>query len=735
MKLPRYHTATATATGTSTSTGTSSSSSRSSTTLALALALALILTLASTPCITAAATAEPSHPRGTGPGPDNGALPTPPAFPGPWKRYISTPANKSHVVPSRIWKVRGNVSLPAATGEDGDGEAASVFGRGGGFLVGIGGMLTLAFEQNIGGRLCLEIDGAGGNPTVNLAYSESPWFAGRIPDATTDQQERDLPLSLHVGDTARTTTRCVDPEFVRGGLKFVTVSLPYRSSGWFSGRVVQQVLALFSGTQKAKASAPWVRISMLWVNCTAFPSQSNGRAYSGYFFSSSDVLNRAWYAGAWTLQLTTINPREGSALIDYNRLVDHNTSPVGSWYSNFTIANGSAVTTDGAKRDRVVWPGDMAIAVPGIAVSTYDMAAVRNGLDVLFAHQYPDGSLPYAGPPMGFHAEFSDTYHLHTLLGVFNYVLWSGDVAWLRARWPAYLAALRASAAKVDALGLLHVSSTADWLRPGMTGHNLEASAILYAALAKTQLLAAWLGEAPSDEWPALQRVLENGLARLYCPRTGLFSDNVGRRGCAGDDHVDPQDGNSWVLISGIDLAPSGRPWEHPKSPRRGSKMLPGGPPTRANISANLRKRCPSRLAHGAPAVEFPNVISPFISGFELLGHGAAGQVSMAVELVLLEWAHLLGGDGFTGSTLAEGFRVDGHPQYPAYWSTARNSHAHGWSAGPTAALHRFVLGFELLEPAGRRGRANPQLTPWPVFPSAPTHIHTSHFNQSQNHS
>jgi hypothetical protein len=71
----------------------------------------------------------------------------------------------------------------------------------------------------------------------------------------------------------------------------------------------------------------------------------------------------------------------------------------------------------------------MYMAVPGIAVSTYDMAAVRNALDVLYAHQYTDDSLPYAGPPMGWNGEFSDTYHLHTLLGRYNYVLYSGDVA------------------------------------------------------------------------------------------------------------------------------------------------------------------------------------------------------------------------------------------------------------------------------------------------------------------
>ncbi|KAK4220821.1 Six-hairpin glycosidase-like protein [Podospora fimiseda] len=469
--------------------------------------------------------------------------------------------------------------------------------------------------------------------------------------------------------------------------------------------------------KKKKREKQWVGIEEIWVNCTAFPSQKNGRAYSGYFYSSSELLNRIWYAGAWTLQLSTIDPKEGGALIDYNRAVNGNKSPTGSWYSNFTISNGSAVTTDGAKRDRMVWPGDMYIAIPGIAVSTYDLAAVRNALNVLYDFQYGDGSLPYAGPPMGYHGEFSDTYHLHTLLGTYFYVLYSGDLGWLKGKWEKYVKALGVSTAKVDEYDLLHVSSTADWLRPGMSGHNGEVTSILHEVLGKSVILAEWLGvlEESSTKvlvtnWKQMQSRLSNGLSRLYCPIRGLFSDNIGQRSCDGRESCLPQDGNSWALISGIDLTPSGIPWENPKSTNRSNVPLPEGPPTPKNISENLRSRW---TKFGAPAVEFPNVISPFSSGFELLAHHAAGRVDYAVELTLLEWGYLLDGPGFTNSTLAEGFRVDGYVQYPAYWSPARNSHAHGWSSGPTQLLIRGVLGVEIVGLAGSRWRITPELTDW----------------------
>jgi alpha-L-rhamnosidase-like protein len=622
--------------------------------------------------------------------PDN--LPDETLFPGPWERYIKAPANKTRITPAGIWAVEGNVTTSAQGVKLQVGEHVA----GSGILLGPGGLLTLEFAENIAGRVCFDIESVGGNPEVDISYSESPLFADGEPDATTDRQERDLPLNLEFGN--RTGTVCVGSDFVRGGFKYLTVQMPDYPV-WRRDEADSQQVLLASSNDEREASVSggrdpyedhWVSIANIWVICTAFPSQTNGRAYSGYFYSSSNMLNRIWYAGAYTLQLSTIDPKEGSALIDYNRLVDHNRSPTGSWYSNFTIAQGRAVITDGAKRDRMVWPGDMFIAVPAIAMSTYDMLAVRNALDVLFEHQYSDFSLPYAGPPMGFRGEFSDTYHMHTLLGVYNYVLFSGDIPWLRHRWPAYLEALAVSVAKVDHTGLMHVTSAADWLRPGMGGHNLEASAMLSALLRRSAELARWLGEDDVDggTWIKTREALHAGIQSLYCPATSLYSDNLGKRSCNGPEHVDPQDGNSWVLIAEA-----------------------ASPPRAANISTSLRARW---LRHGAPATEFPNVISPFASSFELLAHAAAGKPDSTLELILLEWSHLLDGRGFTNSTLAEGFRIDGDPQYPAYASSARNSHCHGWSAGPTSAVvSDAVLGIRLLAPAGARWAVRPRLTKW----------------------
>ncbi|KAL8819556.1 MAG: hypothetical protein Q9223_002029 [Gallowayella weberi] len=620
------------------------------------------------------------------------SLPHDAVFPGPWDEYIRAPVNKSYIRPAKIWHVEGSVAVPEAVLDWTEDNSSTTIGP--------GGLVILEFSENIAGR---SVNGSRNH--LALAYSESPEFAGHLSDATTDRQKTDLPLYLPI---RRTGITCVRPEFVRGAFKYLTVFIPKhppRSRDMWSEdeppstsdvldthSVVQQKhLGVHNEAIHHKARR--ISIASLYINCTAFPSNPNPRAYTGYFSSSSSLLNRIWYSGAYTLQLTTIDPAEGSALIDYNRRVDHNHSPQGSWYSNFTIANGTAVTTDGAKRDRMAYPGDMAIAVPGIAVSTYDMTAVRTALDSLFIRQYADGALPYAGPPMGFGGEFSDTYHLHTLLGVWNYVLFTNDIRWLQSHWSAYLKAFEYSLAKVDLTGLLHVTSNNDWLRPGMTGHNLEATSIMYYVMQYTRKMADEIIQDPYAReqfarWKSVGDRMERGINILWCEDLGLYCDNVGRRGCGGSHETLPQDGNSWVLISGI-ISNTTR---------------------REELSTNLRKRW---TRYGAPATEFPNVISPFASSFELLAHCAAGNHDAAVELAELMWGYMLDGEGFTNSTCAEGYRIDGYIQYPAYWSPARNSHAHGWSTGPTMLLLTQILGIRLETPLGRTWTVEPHLTKW----------------------
>ncbi|PNH52045.1 hypothetical protein VD0003_g5260 [Verticillium dahliae] len=627
---------------------------------------------------------------------DYAALPDETLFPGPWERYIKAPADKTRITPARILTTFGDVTTSSATPRavtPGD----HVPGQG--ILIGPEGLLTLEFDENTGGRVCFDVESVGDDPELYLSYSESPLLSGKLPDATTDRSHGDLPLQIEFG--TQTGVVCVGKDFVRGGFKYLTIRMPvYPVLGSgpapFSHRDVlpgQHVLS--PGVERRKSdrdpyATPWVSIRNLWVDCTAFPSQAQGRAYSGYFFSSSNLLNRIWYAGAYTLQLSTLDPSEGSSMIDYNRLVDNNKSPAGSWYSNFTIANGTTVIADGAKRNRIVSPIDLLLATPGIAVSTHDMLAVRNALDALFAHQYADGSLPRAGPPFGFNGEFLDTHHLQALLSVHAYVKFSGDMTWLTRRWPAYLRAVNVSVAKID-------SNTN--LLPGQQGHSLEASALLSVVLDRTMTLARWLGDnndgtthRPDDYlWAAARAALHKGIQSLYCPTTHLHAANlVESRRCPDPDHLAPQAGNAWALIAGAAA--------HPSSSSSSS----------SSVSRALSARW---LPAGAPAPETPGLLSPLASSLELAAHAAARRPAAAVALLLRHWAHLLDAPGFTNSTLAAGVAVDGRGRARPP-DDARMSHCAAGAAGPTGFLTEHVLGAVVAAPGGGAWTVRPRLTP-----------------------
>jgi hypothetical protein len=65
--------------------------------------------------------------------------------------------------------------------------------------------------------------------------------------------------------------------------------------------------------------------------------------------------------------------------------------------------------------------------------------------------QKSTGELPFAGPPVNFYG--SDTYHMFTLIGTYEYVLHSGDMAFLTANWAGITLAINYIAAKITPQG------------------------------------------------------------------------------------------------------------------------------------------------------------------------------------------------------------------------------------------------------------------------------------------
>ncbi|EOA87433.1 glycoside hydrolase family 78 protein [Exserohilum turcica Et28A] len=429
-----------------------------------------------------------------------------------------------------------------------------------------------------------------------------------------------------------------------------------------------------------------VEVAEASVEYTAMPHWSGDalRNYTGYFHCDDELLNRIWYAGAYTNQLCTTSPDTGNALVE---LLDLNNSvsggpndvPPTTWYYDYTVTKGSSTLVDGAKRDRLVWAGDMAIAVPAIVVSTNDVVSVENALNSLFAVQNKTtGVLPYAGRP--FFTILSFTYHLYTLIGVADHYLYTGDLSYLRSLWDQYKLALSFSINSIDSSGLMNVTSGADWLRFGMGGHNIEANAILYYTINQAIYLAGALNDTANvPSWrETAERVKTAANELLWVEAEGMYRDNE-------TTTLMPQDGNSWAVVANL------------------------------TINATQVSQISNRLAgrwtrYGAPAPEAGSTVSPFISGFELQTHFLAGNTSAAQALMRLQWGFMLDDPRMTNSTFIEGYSTTGELIYAPYKNSPRISHAHGWATGPTLSLTQYVAGIELLTAGGATWRIAPSL-------------------------
>jgi hypothetical protein len=92
--------------------------------------------------------------------------------------------------------------------------------------------------------------------------------------------------------------------------------------------------------------------------------------------------------------------------------------------------------------------------------------------------QQADGRLPWAGTPFTRPGRFSFsfTYHLYTLLDLYYYFMYSGDLAYLKDYWRQYKLAMAWSMETIDNSAMANVTSSNDWLRSGMGGHNIEVT-------------------------------------------------------------------------------------------------------------------------------------------------------------------------------------------------------------------------------------------------------------------
>ncbi|KIY53430.1 Six-hairpin glycosidase [Fistulina hepatica ATCC 64428] len=577
---------------------------------------------------------------------------------GPWDDFNYAPSTRL-VSPATLHAISGATLVPTQGVTN---STAYQFSGNASYIV-------FDFGKEVGGLTSVDITEATDNSSFSLAYTESPLFISPFnsDDSRTPTSAMDSDGVEDVSASgANGTTWTQEWSRMRGGFRYLTIA----------------------STNDAPLS-----LANIVVNITFMPHWDEPLdAYTGYFYAKDtnfsaedygygedqDFLTKAWYAGAYTVQTN---------IIPWNAARQHGW-PVQGWALNATgsVVEGP-ILTDGAKRDRWVWPGDMGIALHTVLVSTNDLVAARNSLITLFAMQdATTGALPYVGPP---DVEYdSVTYICWSLIGMHDYWLYTGDVDTLTDVWQNYTRTLAFLGTLIDTqTGLLDVpdSFANDWGREAAGGQNSAANAIWYYALLKGYELATVVGDgdlaAECAYNASVVKAAFNSL--LWDESAGMYCDNA-------TTTMHPQDGNALAVLFNLT--------ETTEQSKNVSKGL-------TQFWTDIGPLCP----------ELPDTVIPFIGGFEVKAHFVAGEGERALDLLHSEWGYMLYSNITTRSTFMEGYTADGSLGYRGNYGYDQDSSytslSHGWSTGVTAALTNYVLGLQLTAPAGTTFDVRPVLS------------------------
>lgn len=219
----------------------------------------------------------------------------------PFHEYILAPTSRV-ISPVSIYQTGGNVENGAALLTT---SMSTLQSNQSTSFAGNGSYVTLDFGKNIAGRFAFQVDAVTGpSDSIGFTFSESSMYiSAQFCDAVTDGAF-DLPQWFNDTTPGRYEA---GHDFQRGAFRYLTIV--HNSTGTIS-------------------------ISNVTVYWTASPEMMDPAAYTGYFHSDNEKLNRVWYAGAYTNQICSADPTTGVAL----------GAPVAGWYYNYTIASKSLPT-------------------------------------------------------------------------------------------------------------------------------------------------------------------------------------------------------------------------------------------------------------------------------------------------------------------------------------------------------------------------------------------------------
>ena len=372
--------------------------------------------------------------------------------------------------------------------------------------------------------------------------------------------------------------------------------------------------------------------------------------YQGYFLSSSNAFNTMFYDGAYTEQTDM--------------------QPAGT--------NGAAQPSvlDGAKRDRAIWSGDLKIEGQGIAdtLGTNGDNYVKQSLLTLITSSTQGKGLNAdtlfrTGP-------YSNSYSSWTLDAAITYYRNTGDTAFAQQILPWLEGQLSYDATLTDSTGLIVTGSSIsttnggydwDFYDGAKAGVVTEFNELYYQDLRDVAYIEASLGS--TAKAATYNQTADHVRAAI---NTNLLSPATGTYYLSESDHTTlAQDANALAVLFGI--APADK--------------VPG-------ILSALRTLWGPHGSEPFSGTTYSNLISPYITAYEVEADYLAGDTADAEKLMHLTWDQMIDpANSFFTGTMWENIGPDGTA------TEARTSLAHGWASGPTPILISYVLGVQPVNP------------------------------------
>jgi alpha-L-rhamnosidase len=388
-------------------------------------------------------------------------------------------------------------------------------------------------------------------------------------------------------------------------------------------------------------------------------------------------------------------PRQTAQFRDLDVVGPHNTTlysnPLAraTALSDFTgpsVQSGDLlpVIMDGAKRDRVVWSGDLGVEGPNVFYTTAADAYVKDSLKLLGSYQSANGEAGAQVPPdspLGTFPEsgftYSASYSMDEVANIATYYLYTGDLTFVRTEWPMITRELAYNRSMVDSRGLLATNNDNgmdwDYYDGPKSGKVTAYNDIYYEALTSAATMASHLGlHAQATTYRNEAATLRSAINQyLLGPQTKLYAtSNLMPNTVA-------QDANALAVTDGV--ADRGQGTSILKALQLALPPTPYGP-------------LPFTATTGYMAA-----VSPFVTNEEVRAEFAQGDTASALSLLQELWGYMDSpGPDFTGADW-ELVGPTGAPGFGSYTSLA-----HGWASGATADLSQYVLGVQPSSPGYR---------------------------------